>query len=511
MLPIAIGFMFAGLLLRQRNEAVAGLRARTEELRKQRERNARAGGGGRPCQRCGEFDSYLHEQVSHIAATARLGQERLPSRPTWPSKPSWVSRARGERPWCTCATWSATCATTHQLRPQPVLSQLDRLLGGITQGRRRLRIEGDPRLLPPGVELSGYRIVEHALLALENDPASQVDVVVEFRSDSLQLTVVGPSARGCRSARRVGGSDGACGIARRDSCAARPRCFPKNGGTAPSGRRACVRLGSRPGGPGRAERDEIAAALLVAIAAGILSAGRPSVFGLTGLAQRARFLCLGGGAQPAPNICGGDGGALLALPALMDDATALNNSAVALPGLLAVFLIAYSLGANCRWGLSIIGLISLTVGVNTTSNSFNPLFEMVTIAPWVGGLVVSSRRRLAAELEARALELEEEQEIFAVASVRYERARIARELHDIVAHCISLMVVQAGAGERLMQSNVANATKAFASIAQAATEAEAEIERLGRFPRLRQGHLGLLPGCASWRSSSPGRVLLASW
>ena len=132
-------------------------------------------------------------------------------------------------------------------------------------------------------------------------------------------------------------------------------------------------------------------------------------------------------------------------------------------------------------GPSIIGLISLTVGVNTTSNSFNPLFEMVTIAPWVGGLVVSSRRRLAAELEVRALELEEEQAIFAVASVRYERARIARELHDIVAHCISLMVVQAGAGERLVQSNVADATKAFASIAQAAMEAEAEIKCLVDF------------------------------
>ena len=65
--------------------------------------------------------------------------------------------------------------------------------------------------------------------------------------------------------------------------------------------------------------------------------------------------------------------------------------------------------------------------------------------------------------------------------MRYERARIARELHDIVAHCISLMVVQAGAGERLAQSNPDGATKAFASIADAASEAEAEIDRLVEF------------------------------
>ena len=45
------------------------------------------------------------------------------------------------------------------------------------------------------MELSGYRIVEQVLLALENDPASRIDVVVEFRPDSLQLTVAGPSAR----------------------------------------------------------------------------------------------------------------------------------------------------------------------------------------------------------------------------------------------------------------------------------------------------------------------------
>ncbi len=241
------------------------------------------------------------------------------------------------------------------------------------------------------------------------------------------------------------------------------------------------RLGRRTWQWGRGRADEIAAAVLVAVAAGILSASGLLASALPASVSLLAFLALVAERSRHPIFVGVIGGALLALPTLMGDATALNNSAVALPGLLAVFLIAYSLGANCRWGPSIIGLISLTVGVNTTSNSFNPLFEMVTIAPWVGGLVVSSRRRLAAELEVRALELEEEQAIFAVASVRYERARIARELHDIVAHCISLMVVQAGAGERLVQSNVADATKAFASIAQAAMEAEAEIKCLVDF------------------------------
>jgi hypothetical protein len=56
-------------------------------------------------------------------------------------------------------------------------------------------VTGDPRLLPPGLELSGYRIVEHLLLALENDATARIDVTVAFAPAVLELTVVGPSAR----------------------------------------------------------------------------------------------------------------------------------------------------------------------------------------------------------------------------------------------------------------------------------------------------------------------------
>jgi signal transduction histidine kinase len=93
-------------------------------------------------------------------------------------------------------------------------------------------------------------------------------------------------------------------------------------------------------------------------------------------------------------------------------------------------------------------------------------------------MVVASRRRAADELALRARELEEEQELFAVQSVRYERARIAHELHDVVAHSVSLMVVQATAGEHLTPSDPDGAAEAFASIGEAARQAEVEIYRL---------------------------------
>ena len=78
---------------------------------------------------------------------------------------------------------------------------------------------------------------------------------------------------------------------------------------------------------------------------------------------------------------------------------------------------------------------------------------MITIGPWLVGRVVLSRRRMTEQLQARNEELRAEQELFARESVRYERARIARELHDIVAHCLSVMVVQASAGQRVADAD----------------------------------------------------------
>lgn len=75
-------------------------------------------------------------------------------------------------------------------------------------------------------------------------------------------------------------------------------------------------------------------------------------------------------------------------------------------------------------------------------------------------------------------ELEEERERHAQLSVRYERARIASELHDIVAHAISLMVVQAGAGQRLAAVDPELTAETFKTIAGAARQAEDDIGRL---------------------------------
>jgi signal transduction histidine kinase len=145
-----------------------------------------------------------------------------------------------------------------------------------------------------------------------------------------------------------------------------------------------------------------------------------------------------------------------------------------------VFLLSYSLGAEADQRRSVPPLLLLLAGLQVGNGvtTFNPIFLVLTIGPWALGLVVRSRRRLAEQLIDRGIELEAERALFAAEAVRYERARIARELHDIVAHCVSVMVIQASAGQRLTATDPALAAEAFDSIGEVAQQAEAEIGRL---------------------------------
>jgi signal transduction histidine kinase len=232
---------------------------------------------------------------------------------------------------------------------------------------------------------------------------------------------------------------------------------------------------------GWARQDQVAAVVLTAATAVILvQAGLPgkpaailasaSVLAGIGLvAWRRRY----------PVAVAAAAGILSAVPALTPYGTVIyNNGPLNGPTVLATFMYAYGLGAYTTWRRSLLGLVPLTAGIAVPLGTFNPFVEMATMGPWIGGLIVASRRRLGEQLEARARELDEEREAFAAQAVRYERAVIARELHDVVAHCVSLMVVQANAGERLAQRDPDGAAQAFASITDAARQAEHDIERL---------------------------------
>jgi len=106
---------------------------------------------------------------------------------------------------------------------------------------------------------------------------------------------------------------------------------------------------------------------------------------------------------------------------------------------------------------------------------FPGLFGMLF---WVVGRATANRVRLAAELHEEALRAEEERLAEAVRAVADERRRIAREMHDVVAHSVSMMVIQAGGARRILGREPARAVEAAALIERAGREALAEMRHL---------------------------------
>jgi len=149
---------------------------------------------------------------------------------------------------------------------------------------------------------------------------------------------------------------------------------------------------------------------------------------------------------------------------------------VALP-----LFVAFALGTWTRTVPGLVGAALMSAGLQAASGGgFNPLFEMITFGPWLAGLAVRSRRRLASTIDARNRELEATRVLNALAAVRYERSRIAHELHDIVAHCVTVAVVQAASARRLASTSPTRAAHALDAIAEATQEAGTEITRLTR-------------------------------
>ncbi len=115
---------------------------------------------------------------------------------------------------------------------------------------------------------------------------------------------------------------------------------------------------------------------------------------------------------------------------------------------------------------------------------FALLFYLVlAVAMWALGSTIGAGRRRAAMLVQRTVALEEQREENARRAVFDERVRIARELHDVVAHHVSVMGVQAGAARLIMNQNPDRASAALASIEASSRQAVEELHRLLGFLR----------------------------
>ena len=146
----------------------------------------------------------------------------------------------------------------------------------------------------------------------------------------------------------------------------------------------------------------------------------------------------------------------------------------------------YALGSwseRRRWGAVAVAFAAAVAVVGALGEGTG-VVESVTFptaliaAPWLAGYGARMRRRHLAEVEARLLRAEAERDERARLAVIEERGRIARELHDVVAHHVSLIGVQAGAARTTLDHDPERTRSALLAIESSSRDAVREMRQL---------------------------------
>ena len=152
---------------------------------------------------------------------------------------------------------------------------------------------------------------------------------------------------------------------------------------------------------------------------------------------------------------------------------------------LTVLIWAYSIGSLPQLRTALGGLGLVYVGICAVSASFadSSVGDFIfpcgfATAAWGAGRAIQHRTQLTAELHEAAVRAEEEREAQAARAVADERRRIAREMHDVVAHSVSVMVVQAGGARRILDRDPDRAAEAARLIERTGRGALLEMWRL---------------------------------
>jgi signal transduction histidine kinase len=191
--PVTLAVWFIGRVVRSRTGMVARLRERNSELRAQRETNARLEVESDRVRLSAELDELLRTRLSELTQLAEAGAGDEQDAGPALARIETESRATLEQMRSVVGLLRDGDAAATE--PQPTLAHLDALLLNEKGTEARLTVTGEPRVLPAGLELSAYRVVEHLLAATDDAPGVQVHV--DFGADALELTVSGP-ARGGR-------------------------------------------------------------------------------------------------------------------------------------------------------------------------------------------------------------------------------------------------------------------------------------------------------------------------
>ena len=175
------------------------------------------------------------------------------------------------------------------------------------------------------------------------------------------------------------------------------------------------------------------------------------------------------------------------------------NEAINIPTVLAYFSVGFSGIRRVQWGVGAVSVAVVLVGVSQAGAAWMDVIDAVgwTVAAILLGEVVRSRGQLLERYAERAERAEAEREVEAERRVAEERLRIARELHDLLAHTVSVMGVQAEVAadelDRRGSNGTSGARAAVGVIRAAARDAMAEIRATVTVLRGAEPPLGTAP------------------
>ncbi len=191
--PIVMIVFGVGRAVRHRTAMSTELKARTVQLRELRDERVALEVASDRAQLSHQLEGLLQERLVQLTTAAESGKDLDPdaarrlfesieseSRATLDGMREIVGLLRGG---------------DVALAPAPTVAHLDALLARHTEGESRLTVAGDPRSLSATLELSAYRIVEHLVNVLADQPDSPIEVAVRFDVDALEIHVEGPVDR----------------------------------------------------------------------------------------------------------------------------------------------------------------------------------------------------------------------------------------------------------------------------------------------------------------------------
>jgi signal transduction histidine kinase len=170
---------------------------------------------------------------------------------------------------------------------------------------------------------------------------------------------------------------------------------------------------------------------------------------------------------------------------LVDEGLGADVTSQGYAPVIALILTVYSVAVHTPLRRALVGLVAalaLVWGAIPFADSQTvadfAFTGLITLAPWLAGRTIRDRQQRITELRRLAHELDQEREERANEARDAERSRIAREMHDVLAHAVSVVVVQLGAVDRIIGSDPVTARTMVASVRDTAKSALVELRFL---------------------------------